>query len=88
MPPAIQTINKPRDASKGPPGKAARGLPARPPLKICQRAYFSSASAPSIFIPQGPKRPENGTVYRFQRMAGRKALGMRLKAASYINFWP
>ncbi|MBR5108830.1 MAG: hypothetical protein IK099_01445, partial [Clostridia bacterium] len=30
----------------------------------------SKGRSPSIFNPQGPKRPENGTVYRFQRRPG------------------
>ena len=32
----------------------ARGLPARPLLKICQRAYFPGASAPKERIPPDP----------------------------------
>ena len=37
---AVQTVDKPRDASKGPPGKAARGLSARPSLKMCHWHIF------------------------------------------------
>ena len=48
----MQTISNPRDASKGPPGRAARGLPARPPLKTSPRAGFPGASAPVDCNPQ------------------------------------